>query len=716
MKGERWKMISLLHLIISLIFAGIAIWILVIIGRYYYYLFNPPHEIVFVAFEAAGGQKNQDAPQSLSAKLRQLQLYAVQSPSGYGFLQMPMLATLPKEADKSAKDSLAELSKISLKVKEVDVNQLIKSVRELFSPPQYELSGRVVDLTNAVEISCEMTLEGRPIRSWQSRSRYGAANQPASAEKLPDKAGATDKGLDDILFQMIYDFLTKEEFKDWGISMKGERPPVNWQTLQAYVRGVQALGAYQQTLDYTDLKESLSHLERVPVLAPDNAEGIYYYALALSEDRQEAEAVASFEQVQRLLGAHKEADDLVPASQKMSEKAKLNAKKMSLEARLNRETARLKLYKLNDGLKAKEELDKLIEELKTEVTNAPATNPDHWYYKKLLAISYAQLAYTHGTILVLPGEEKLLGPADSPDNRNRIILKNIEDADAEYNIIAQGKKWDSDREGKGVLFRIRNAEGYSKFRYAQSRYKLRQIDRGAFIQECNDAIGILEQANHARPNHYEVLQNMAMIYEDEDFESMGRYLDTAEALYERTKRFVPNDYYQYEHLAVIQWRRVMSAGLTPSAKPLIQKGKDYAAKAVELRPETGTAPFLLARFNARSWDIDKAAQSATDASSYFKQALNARPNRVDILDEYRAFSKKLSDGQANGLTVTFDYGVFLLELAKRDDVKDKATLLNEVKDLMNKVKTEADKDAAKKELSNKATAALDEAVKLQAAL
>jgi hypothetical protein len=698
-KGNYWKMLSFGHLVFSLVLAGLAIWILVIIARYYYNLFNPSHEIAFVAFEAAGGQKDQNAPQALSAKLRQLQLYGMQAPTGYGFLQMPILATMPKEVDKGAKDTFAELSKISLKIKDVDVNQLIKTARELFTPPQYELSGRIVDFTNSIEISCEMLLEGTPIRSWQGRSRYAAA-AAAGGEKLPDKAGATDKVLDDILFQMIYDFLTKDEFKDWGISMKGEHRPGNWQTLQAYTRGAQALRAYQRNLDYADLKEALSYLERMPVVAPDNAEGHYYYALALSEDRQEAEAVAVFEKVQRLLRT------------RATDKARLD--KMLLETRLNTEAARLKLYILDDGLKAKEELDKLVEDVKSKMANAPTEDP--WYYKKLLTISYAQLAYTHGTILVLPGQRKLAGPVDDPEQRNRIIKEKIELADKEYTEITSQNQWASEQEANDVLFRIRNAEGYSKFRYAQHQLRQNKIDPEEFVDECNNAITILDRADQARPNHYEVLQNMAMIYEDKNFESSDRYLDTAETLYERTKRFVPNDYYQYERLAAIQWRRASRVGLVPTAKPILLKGKDYATQSLIWRPQATASLFFLARFNERLWEIAKAqndseaSKNANEAISYFKQALSIWPDSAEFLSGYKDFVTKLND-----LAITFDSGSFLLELAKNKGKSDKAELLKGAIDLLATVIAGATSDATK-DLKAKATKAHEEATKLRADL
>jgi hypothetical protein len=701
-KEKHWKMISLSHLVFSLVLAGLAIWILVIIVRYYYNLFNPPHEIAFVAFEAAGGQKDQNAPQALSAKLRQLQLYGMQAPTGYGFLQMPVLATMPKEADKGAKDTLAELSKISLKIKDVDVNQLIKTVRELFTPPQYELSGRIVDFTNSVEISCEMLLGETPIRSWQGRSRYASAGTAADGEKLPDKAGAMDKVLDDILFQMIYDFLTKDEFKDWGISMKGEHRPGNWQTLQAYTRGAQALRAYQQNLDHTDLKEALSHLERMPVVAPDNAEGHYYYALALSEDRQEAEAVAVFEKVQRLLRAR--ATD--------TDKARLD--KMLLETRFNTETARLKLYRDDDGMKAKEELDKLIDEVRNKIANTPTEDP--WYYKKLLAISYAQLAYTHGTLLVLLGQRQPASPVNDPEQRDRIIKEKIQLADKEHNEISNQKQWASDQEANDVLFRIRNAEGYSKFRYAQYQLSQKKIAQEAFVQECNKAISILEQAEQARPNHYEVLQDMAMIYEDKNFESSDRYLDTAETLYERTKRFVPKDYYQYERLAAIQWRRANPIGRVSTAKLLLQNGKEYAAQSLKWRPQATESLFLLARFNERLWEIAKdqndsdAQKIANEAISYFKQALSAGPDSTEFLSAYRDFLIELND-----LATQFESGSFLLELAKSKGESNKAELLKEAIDLLVGVIAGTTTDAAK-DLNAKAQKAHDEATALRAAI
>jgi hypothetical protein len=67
---------------------------------------------------------------------------------------------------------------------------------------------------------------------------------------------------------------------------------------------------------------------------------------------------------------------------------------------------------------------------------------------------------------------------------------------------------------------------------------------------------------------------MAMIYDDETFDPSGQFMGEAELLYEQTKRFVPLDYYQYERLARIYWRRT-KAQLLPSIK------RELAAKGLE---------------------------------------------------------------------------------------------------------------------------------------
>ena len=63
---------------------------------------------------------------------------------------------------------------------------------------------------------------------------------------------------------------------------------------------------------YEDLKDALSYLQRLPALDPNDAQGFYYFGLALTENRDEKEAIGVFDQLLRLSFAPL-ADTIMPS-------------------------------------------------------------------------------------------------------------------------------------------------------------------------------------------------------------------------------------------------------------------------------------------------------------------------------------------------------------------------------------------------------------------
>src|SRR4029077_7061626 len=111
-----------------------------------------------------------------------------------------------------------------------------------------------------------------------------------AATAAPTNAVIVERLLDEILFQMLFDFIENRNFASWRGSVETNHRFSNWQTLRAYVRGLQALRSYQDTLAYDDLVEALQFFESLSVFAPDDPYGLYFRGLALSENRQEREA------------------------------------------------------------------------------------------------------------------------------------------------------------------------------------------------------------------------------------------------------------------------------------------------------------------------------------------------------------------------------------------------------------------------------------------
>jgi tetratricopeptide (TPR) repeat protein len=316
------------------------------------------------------------------------------------------------------------------------------------------------------------------------------------------------------------------------------------------------------------------------------------------------------------------------------------------------------------------------------------------------------------------------------EDRWRIIKENLIKADNEFQVELRecweqrGTTEEQDllqREKSDIEFRIKNAAGYSLFRWAEYWADLKQIPR--FKELCEEAIEKLEEANVARPNHYEVLQNMAMIYEDNRYDPEGAYLDKAQSLYLQTVGFVPNDYFQYEHLAEIEWRRI--EGL-PANADLIRKGKQYALTAVKLRPHASAALRAVARFNVKIWENSKDKASTetkaavAEALEFFKRAIAARPKSAEFLAEYAKFLVQVADTKTTDANAAVESGSALLELARREAIEPepKKLLLDRAVQMFAKALdlTKEKDPEEKKELNARAQTLHDEAEQLRKTL
>ena len=627
----------------------VALWLFVYLVKFCIDRILPPKEITLVPFEVNVTNLKLEPgspPKMLSAKLQRLRRQSAAIPSGYGFLQIPGLTTVPKEAKHRQSEVVARVQDLDLKVKDVDVNKIVQAIQTLLAPPKTELQGEITELASSVEVHCELVANGRTIIAWDS-SR--TKKQGVSNDELVDGL------IDDIMFQMIYDVPRDARLKGWLSSAQPETDDLpNWQALQSFNHGLRALEEYQQGLSHDALKEAMESLQRMQIIAPDYGLGLYFYGVALSEDREEAKAADVFEKIQRL-----QASDAVKS-----------------EARFQRAAALLRLYNPENANLAVTELQELIKDLEKKQGAASASS-DRAYFTKLLAISHAQLAYTFGTMIVLFGDA----------SKYSSVTPEIDAARSDFNAVPQDQ-WASDREKNDVSFRIDNAAGYSLFRYAQ------RGDAAEFVKRCDDAIKFLTKADQARPNHYEVLQNLGMIYDDEFFDPSGIHLDMAETLYERTQLFVPNDYYQYERLARIQWRRLKSAVVADQKLALAKKGKAYAAESMERRPQARESLWLAARFDAETWKhqadgkdrtalamtIDGEIKAATEAgfrntslllecAQFLLDAADVSGTPSSDQTQFREHAKAVLDGAEQELKKPIQHGaddpVFLTRLRKR---------------------------------------------------
>src|SRR5215831_5311706 len=338
------RMFQLLILLLALIFAGWLFLKLIVFGAS---LWVSPAELTIMPFDGTDTQKKQ-GPAILSAKLRELKTRGKTVPTGYGLLNVPLLESGPQQTEQAADKTLGELDKIQLKIKDVDVWALIRALDALLTPARYELRGSVVELPGSLSVICQLFRREKVIASWEASGKTNVTGASGSS-------GATIEDLlDQILYQMVFDFTYNAELKnEWKISIsRAEKNFANWQSLRAYVRGLRALRAYQESLKPDDLKEASDFFESLTKTDPANPYGLYFRGLTLSEDRQEAEAFETFIQLQRLLKRQPEPDKWTA---------------MLREARLNEAITTLKLYHLKEGNKAVAILKSLIRELTAEL-------------------------------------------------------------------------------------------------------------------------------------------------------------------------------------------------------------------------------------------------------------------------------------------------------------------------------------------------------------
>jgi hypothetical protein len=354
--------------------------------------------------------------------------------------------------------------------------------------------------------------------------------------------------------------------------------------------------------------------------------GHYFLAVALGENREEARAAAVFSQVRRLA----------------------SSKTLKWSASFERGAALLRHYTAAPAQEAATQvLEPLIAELEAASSGAdPTSDADaSKFASRLLPMAYAQLAYVYGTLFTL---QSGLSPTELAAKSQEASRK------AMTAFTAARTNWSSEQERREVERWLYNTRGYSTFRIAQyermeavkTNQPIAQVDK-AFRDKCEIALVDLHRANEILPNHYGVLQNEAMILDDQNFDPDGKRLREAEALYERTKLFVPRDYYQYERLGLIYWRQLRLNPPLSVQSTLVEKGKQAVSSAAANRhpDRSRTAAILTAYFQAAEADLepdaDKKRATLTAALDEAEGAAGLRPP-VQVAHDTAALLEKVA--------------------------------------------------------------------------
>ena len=555
----------------------ILAWVILLLARYVVLLLSPPKEITFSPLAVAASNVKSDGSvlaRIMSSKLQRLKDTPDGTPSGYGFLQIPSMA-VPDPALAKTGGFSQRLEDLNLKVKDVDVNAVMNALRAVFLPAEWQLKGTVTELAATLEIDCQLVHGDDVKASWHS-----------SRAKIAGKDEEVLDGLiDDVLFQFLYDLPHNEQLKELRSNAEhGEPPYPNWQAMEAFVRGLEWLSKYRRNLDHASLIKAQDQLQRLQIVAPDYALGLYFYGIALAENRQETQAAEVFQQVRNL--------------PEVREPIKRNAL-------LQEASARLRLYQRNEAENnAVPLLLSLIADLKTQLHSTPEPKTEK-ECQQLLALAQAQLGYTYGTLTELTADIKWNAEAETAFA-------------AAERIVTDHPNWNK-ADVDEIKFRILNAKGYSLFRFAQHSNTTAE----EFRKNCEEAIKDLQAARLLRPNHYEVLQNLAMIYDDERYDPSLNSLDNAESLYKQTTLFVPEDYYQYERLARIEFRRMQASPLAPLKRASAQTGAKYTSEALARRRESHEGNLLAAVFAAELWETETEEAARKAGAQAFRAALDA---------------------------------------------------------------------------------------------
>src|SRR5450631_92321 len=125
----------------ALIVAGLAFWLITNAFVYIVHVFSPDRAIVFSKFETADTDLGQQCPKILSSTFEQFRHPSPKGVTTHGLLDAPTLISVPEEARDRAATLSKQLEDIDLKIKDVDVPALVRSISSALSPPEYELKG-----------------------------------------------------------------------------------------------------------------------------------------------------------------------------------------------------------------------------------------------------------------------------------------------------------------------------------------------------------------------------------------------------------------------------------------------------------------------------------------------------------------------------------------------------------------------------------------------
>lgn len=361
--------------------------------------------------------------------------------------------------------------------------------------------------------------------------------------------------------------------------------------------GRQSLERYYKESRQDALLAAREHFRALVEHNPLYTDGYLMLGHALTENRQEREAIEVYDRALRILRTHGHSDE-----------------QAILKARLLKAGSLLRCYRWADVIGAIDELDTLSRELELATHARPtgggkkaldAWRNDLW----LLARAHAENALCCAHLIVLmPKSDSIrnyhlqdlaallpravIDPLPDPDafaDRRLIadaLFDKVQDLIKRSRAVAplSKREWARDRDA-----RLAEVEGYARFRHAEW---LGPACDHAFRTDCARALRKLHEAELHRPRDYALLQNIGMIYLSRRYDPSGHELDRALGYFERSVELKPADYYGHQQLGRISLRRALLAGRSAERERFLAAARRRIATAISLRPESASCRFL----------------------------------------------------------------------------------------------------------------------------
>ncbi len=540
------------------------------------------------------------------------------------FYNMP-LPEIPFEVDRPAQD-LVPLDSFSAKIGTLDLGPILKSLKSLVQSPTAILKGSLKP--DLKELTLTLEHAGKSTKSWIIRDE---------APPGPDSKSAANVShlLDQAAAELAY-YLMRRPGRS-SEPLPEQIRDMSARVFAAYFRGRLYLNRYASTGRDIDLSSAEDQFRIVQAEEPDNIDALLYLGSVLTERRNEAEAVWMFRRAIRQLD-------------KEAEKTDENTKSR-YQARLYLATSLRKHFGWGENHQAVNGLTTLVRDLEKRLgikngEPVPRLEDARKPLARILAYSYIELAHALSHYLtymrpwnikkrfsdenipeVFKINEKFKTARDKADKDQSSFVSVAQQIfELHETYLAKAKKLEAPLRDSSTIrrneeanfeSRFENAKGYAKLRLAQRTLD----DDAAFKKAVDEALEHFNAANVARPNSYQVVQNVAVVYTEPRYDRSIWALEHARRLFSRSVKLKSQDYYSHESLAIIETLRAEVLGTHGTSDERLQQGLKHVEELAKLRGASLGEPNNVAHLTRRLWRKEKDASKRKAYKKTVDQAI-----------------------------------------------------------------------------------------------